>query len=381
VVATPCQFQVNTNASGTVNPYVFPARNGLFYVTYVASEDQGGNMKLAWVDPVACTTVKGPFTVNSTPGGVYYWGAQWARSDDAGNFYAVWEDTDAGFVPTFAYSESGDVFGPSAGVLSTSENGTYPTLAVVEPGHALVAWTGLNGSQYDIFLTANTNVFGGGAWAPAVQVNNTKMQDDSTAVVTDTLGNVYVGWESFQDGSPEGGNVYVARSTDGGKTFGAAVKVNDVASKANVGIGTFLAWGGGRLYVVWSDTRTDWEGDIYLDSSADGVTFGNDVLVNDNTYRYQEDPSVVVGQGGACSGHVYIVWQDLRSNKDYDIYGTYSADNGQTFLANQAATLETDDDQMNPAISVDASCMIGVTWREAVTNPSFDIYAAFYPTW
>lgn len=383
----PCELAVNTNDTGTVNPFIFPAREGNFYVSYVASEDGGGNLKLAWVDPITCSTVQGPFTVNDVPGGVYYWGNQWALSDGTGNFYAVWEAKSGLGDIKFSTSESGLEFSPSVEVVSTSDNGVYPSMAILSPGKPVIAWTGYIGApnpkgfSYDAFVSTNPNVFGGGMFAPGIQVAATEIQDDSTAVAVDAKGTIYVAWESFQDGTDEGGNVYVAKSTDGGLTFSPKVRVNDVPGKANVGISTFIAWGGDRLYVVWSDTRTDPEGDVYIDSAPDGAAFGQDVKVNDDGYRYQEDPSVVVADGTNCPGTVYVVWQDMRSNKSYDIYGTRSTDKGNTFEANKVVHQSTDGDQMNPAIGVDYNCVVGVAWRDDTGNEKFNVKAALLPSW
>lgn len=382
-----CNLKLNSNETGTVNPFIFPAREGQFYATWVASEDGGGNMKLAWVDPLTCTITNGPFNVNETPGGVYYWGAQWALSDGAGNFYAVWEAKSGLGEVRFAHSQSGVDFAPSVEVVTTSDNGIHPALAVVIPGHVVVTWSGFidsnapAGFEYDPFFASNPSTFAENQFSTGVQVAATAIQDDSTAVVIDPAGNVYVGWESFQDGSPEGGNIYVAKSSDGGVTFGQPVQVNDVNSKANVGISNFMTWGYGRLFVVWSDDRTDYEGDVYIDSAEDDLIFGDDVMVNDSTYRYQEDPTVVVGQGPNCNGTVYVVWQDLRSNNGYDIYGAKSVDLGETFEPNIMINPDATEDQMNPALAVDAACVVGATWRDNVGSDKFNIRTTFLPAW
>jgi hypothetical protein len=381
VVPELCDIKVNTNATGTVNPFIFPAREGQFYVSYVASEDDGGNMKLAWVDPKTCSVTEGPNTVNDVLGGVYYWGAQWALSDGNGNFYAIWEAKSGLGELGFAASESGTAFLPSIEAVSTSKNGSDPTMTVQGTGQVYVAWTGYDGNQYDPYFTANGDVFGANTFTPAVKVHSSPVQDDQIALAVADDGTIFLAWQSFSDGTPAGGNMYVAKSTDDGVTWSNPVQVNDVAQKANVGKATFLAWGNGKLHIVWSDERDDSEGDVYYDSSVDGVTFGTDVLVNDNTYRYQEDPSLVVGKGANCKGTIYVVWQDLRSNSSYDIYGTRSTDGGATFEANIPVTPTTDGDQMNPSLAVDETCKVGVAWRDSATNNKFDVKASFVNVW
>lgn len=43
-----------------------------------------------------------------------------------------------------------------------------------------------------------------------------------------------------------------------------------------------------------------------------------------------------------------VVWQDLRSNNSYDIYGAKSSDAGLSFEANQMMNPTQEGDQMNP---------------------------------
>ncbi|MFH1532414.1 MAG: hypothetical protein ABIK09_16945 [Pseudomonadota bacterium] len=387
VASAPCDILVNTGTDGTVNPYIFQAREGKFYVSFVEHTAGGADLKLAWLDPATCQVTQGPFTVNDPVDSVYYWGSQAAVSDSAGNYYAVWEAKSGFGEIGFASSVTGVDFGPAVEAVSTSDNGQYPVLAVPSPGTVYVAWSGFidsaapAGFEYDPFVTTNTDVFGVGAFSQAVQVAATPIQDDAVALVVSPAGDVYVAWESFQDGSPDGGNIYVAKSTDGGLNFGPAVQVNDVATHASVGKSTFMAWGDDALHLVWSDTRDDSEGDVYYDRAGPSLDFGADVMVNDDTYRYQEDPSIVVGEGAACAGTVYVVWQDLRSNNGYDIYGARRIPGAPGFDANILINPQTDEDQMNPALGVDPGCVVGVTWRDNGVNSQFDIKATFLPLW
>ncbi|MBI5610926.1 MAG: hypothetical protein HY902_18790 [Deltaproteobacteria bacterium] len=359
-------LKVNQNTDGTVNPFVSPARNGQFYVSWV---QKPGNLMLSWVNPNA-TVALAPLQVNTVAGEVYYWGGQSVISDTDGNFYAVWEGKSN---VMFAQSTTGKNFLPAQNIVSTSENGLYPSIATDKPNHVRVAWSGLASGQYDPFTSANDAATSGGKWSTAVQVVKTKGQDDSVAVAIAPDGTIWVVWESFD------GDLFAASSTDGGATFGAAVQVNDVAGKASVGIGTFAVVApDGTLWVAWSDRRTDSEGDLYVDHAAPGKGFGVDEMMADSTSRYQEDPSLVVGKTGKCYGVVYAVWQDFRSNKNYDIYGTRSLGAGKGWAKNEVVHPSTAGDQMNPALAVDPACKVGVAWRDSATNPDFDVRTTFY---
>ncbi len=372
-----CKKFVNTNADGTVNPFISPARDGEFYVSYVA---KGGNLMLAWESPKTCATTVGPIQVNKTAGEVYYWGGVAVVSDAAGNFYAVWETTTKNADISFAWSKTGKDFSAPIEVVSTSTNGQDPAIWVPSPGVVHAAWRGHHATlkQYDPYYAFNPDVFAGKPFTSGAIVVSDAPQDDQVSVVTDSKGNIFLAWQSFD------GDIFLSKSADAGKTWSAPVQVNDVKGKANAGHASFLAvLPDDRLVLTWWDSRKQTSGnenDVFADSSADGLTWGSDVQINDDDARYQEDPSLAVGRSGACAGIVYAVWQDFRSKKSYDVYAARSLDGGKTWSKNEAIANDLAEDEMNPAIAIDSTCKIGVAWRDATKNANFDI-GTTYLTW
>ncbi len=373
-VASTCTKFVNTNVTGTVNPFISPARNGLFYVSWV---EKGGNLKLTWESPIDCLTIEGPFQVNATDGAVYYWGGISVVSDLQGNFYAVWESSESGKDISFAWSETGMTFSDPVELVSTSTNGQDPALFVPSAGTVHAAWRGHHPSlpQYDTFYARANDVFAGGTFSPGLMINDDDQQDDQVAIVGDGKGKLYMAWQRFE------GDIYATRSLDNGASWAALVLVNDVAGQANVGKATFMAiTPAGRVVLAWSDDRKQKSGnenDVFADSSADGLTWGVDVQVNDDDARYQEDPSLAVATTGACKGAVYVVWQDFRNKSSYDIYASRSTDGGLTWSANVPIANDLEGDEMNPAIAVNTLCTVGVAWRDSKVNDNFDIGTSY----
>lgn len=372
-----CKKFVNTNTDGTVNPYISPARDGQFYVSWV---QKGGNLMLNWESPSSCKTTVGPLQVNKTAGDVYYWGGIAVVSDKAGNFYAVWESMTKGADISLAWSTTGKDFSLPLEVVSTSTNGQDPALWVVEPGTVHAAWRGHHPTkkQYDPYFATSKDLLNTGKFTSGVALADTAGQDDQVAIAADSKGNLYYAWQTFD------GDIFASKSTDGGKTWTPGVQVNDVAGKANVGKATFLVvTPDDRVVLIWSDERKQKSGnenDVFADSSADGLTWGADVQVNDDDARYQQDPSMAVGTGAGCKGAIYAVWQDFRSKKSYDVYIARSTDGGLTWSKNEAVASDLAEDEMNPAIAVDQSCVVGVAWRDSTKNSNFDIGTA-YLTW
>jgi hypothetical protein len=161
-------------------------------------------------------------------------------------------------------------------------------------------------------------------------------------------GSVYVTWvDSLGDEAMKGkGEIKVAKSTDGGKTFGdpvTAADFNEIGFSPRNAF--FRYWGSefpqiasgpqGQVYVAWTgkpseDSRDD--GDIYFVASTDGgKTFTKATRLNaDKGDSTQFFPSITVGSDGA----IHAMWGDMRDDPAgtrYQIYYTESKDGGKTW--------------------------------------------------
>lgn len=87
-------------------------------------------------------------------------------------------------------------------------------------------------------------------------------------------------------GLPSDGDLFAWRSTDGGKSWSAAVRINDVPAAPREGLHTLAADGKGRLFAAWLDLRDEgtrlygawsddhgatWSDNAKLYESADGT--------------------------------------------------------------------------------------------------------------
>ena len=169
------------------------------------------------------------------------------------------------------------------------------------------------------------------------------------------------------DGLVQGGSVYtantsgsgilVARSTDGGATMGAQVLAAAFSGSGVICAGRQTLKGcirtnsfpkiaadgsygayRGNVYVVYEGNPNGADvADIYLVRSTDyGQSWGTPLRVNDDaTTTDQWLPSISVDN---TNGRIYMSWLDSRedpaANLMTKMYGTYSTDGGQTFVAN-----------------------------------------------
>jgi hypothetical protein len=132
----------------------------------------------------------------------------------------------------------------------------------------------------------------GMADVPAIAVD--KGADDGVSTSTETsrpgFGNVYVTFFSGKYALPArrvAADVYVARSTDNGTTFGAPVKVNDDPGTTSHVFPTLQVNKNGSLYVGWLDRRND-PNNILTDAWAsvskdNGRTFSPNKIQSDTS--------------------------------------------------------------------------------------------------
>ena len=259
----------------------------------------------------------------------------------------------------------------------------YPAIAVDSSGqNVYVVWEDWRNPQYriDIYLTRSTD--GGASFLPSVRVND---DDDSVdqwfpvIACNETGQNVYVAWEDYRD-TLYGENVYFARSTDYGQTFGLNYCVNDT-----IGTGTSnqrvpsIYYKNNVIYLTWRDERDGYC--LYFAKSTDnGLSFGPNVRVVDDPDAYGYNESITVSD----SGLILIVWQDNRQYSTYgsDIYFAFSSDSGLSFsqnvLVNDHLGVASAWD-WNPSICVNQEGQAFVAWSSTRNDPSltnFDIYVA-----
>lgn len=248
-------------------------------------------------------------------------------------------------------------------------------------------------ASWDVYLSRSTD--GGMTFSPSVRVNehvvNAYQYEPDLAVAPD--GSVYVSWQRYAYDSAISqwdSDVYVARSTDGGVTFGPSVKASDGPGnqfKSAIGVGP-----SGRVYVAWSDFRADSSGDVYLAHSTNGgASFSANIRVNPTAGQAQVYPDLAVDGGE----RVYVAWLDARraASAVSDVYMARSTDLGLTF-GNELRASDTDlpanavTDYLYPSITAAGNGRVAVVWYDNHTGDwdtyltrSFDAGISVVPGW
>jgi len=228
------------------------------------------------------------------------------------NVYVVWyEDYNVYYARSTNGGDSFETAVPvsdAGGMLNPCEN---PDIAVDSNGVIYVVWDYDTGTDYTISIDKSTN---GTTFDTDVRVDDdtvTVVKNPSIAI--DSSNNILVAWQG-------GDHVYFANSTNDGATFSTPVPVDDSTIGAYDPSIVVDPMDSSKIHVAWKDLRDD-GGDIYVATSSDGgANFDTGVKVNDDgTDTAQQFPCMAVNSTGA----VFVVWQDGRnyaSGSDYDVY-------------------------------------------------------------
>ncbi|HTM14889.1 MAG TPA: sialidase family protein [Bryobacteraceae bacterium] len=123
--------------------------------------------------------------------------------------------------------------------------------------------------------------------------------------------------DAHAHGAGPDGDLFVWRSTDGGKTWSPAIRVNDVPNAPNEGLHTLAADAKGNLFAAWLDHRSGKGTTLHGARSADaGATWSKNFLVYqspDGTICECCHPSAAF----APDGELLVMWRNwLEGSRD-----------------------------------------------------------------
>jgi hypothetical protein len=386
-ITTPAEIMIGDCSSGPI------ADAGPDQIVYEGQEVQfNGSGYTTQIDRCSKNVrFEKSLRVNDAPGKAFI-GVTSLALDDNDAIYVAWTDNRSGigYIGNDIYLsrslDGGVTFEPNVRVNDDLDDVIQMgvSIAATGVGQVYAVWLDGRNSPSDVFWEIGFDIYfakssdGGKTFG-----NNIKLNEEGgvfhhylyrPSIAVDTMGNIHVAWHTNKNGEY---NIYYSKSTDGGFSFTPNVivnNVNDAHKRFQVSITTDKM---NNVYITWVDYRNgDYNSDIYFSKSIDGgKTFSKNIRVNDdgNTSpptSYQASPDILVDE----DNHVYVVWQDKR-NPTWAIYFSKSIDEGITF----SKSIRIDDYQgyplqVGPRLSTDPVCDYIMTVWQDYRDGNYDIY-------
>ena len=230
----------------------------------------------------------------------------------------------------------------------TTDDGSfsgYPTIAVLN-NEVHVAWTDRRNGNDDIYYRKSTD--GGSTWLPETRI--TSDPHDSSFPCLSISGPVlHLVWT---DTRYEEGEVYYCRSLNSGQSWGSQIRLtNNIGNSINASVCVTA----NDVHVVWQDDRNGNDEIYYKRSTDGGLTWGADLRLTHNSFKSNFPSAAVMGKT------IIIVWSDLREGNP-EIFGLRSIDNGDTW-SDEFRLTNTQRESLNPKIAMEGAFAF-LTWHE-----------------
>jgi Collagen triple helix repeat (20 copies) len=183
--------------------------------------------------------------------------------------------------------------------------------------------------------------------------------------LTTTTNDVYVVWREISD---DNSDIFFAASYDNGRTFSTPL---NISNNDGIAFDPQISSSGNNVYVVWVED-IDGNNDIFFAASYDnGRTFSEPENLSESLSGASLDPQI-----SSSGNNVYVVWEEEGALGNFEVFFAASNDNGQTFTTppdnlSESPLVPSSD----PQISSEGN-NVYVVWVEVITPDNTDIFFA-----
>jgi hypothetical protein len=271
--------------------------------------------------------------------------------------YVVWQTSLTGTASVYLTksSDGGTTFSRPVMISDQSKLAAFPQIAVSD-SHVYSAWLEKsdNNSTNIVFAKSDDNAKSFGTPIPITQ----NLGNSGIPILLATGNQVYLSWEDNSKGNFE---IFLDKSDDSGVSFHTPVVVSGTTGESGT---PQIIVSGNNVYAVWMDNTSKIYDILFSKSTDGGKSFGTPV----NISKLHADSGYP--QFAVSGNNIYVVWTQTISESNYDIFFAKSSDNGDTF--DKPVNLSNDNGASGwPKIASDGS--IYVSWVDS-TPGKFDVF-------
>lgn len=203
-------------------------------------------------------------------------------------------------------------------------------------GNVYVTYTKFTGQNNSSTILVARSTDCGHTWSPGVKISaGSAKAQGSTIAIDPSSGAVYAAWRRFQLDTTQPDSILIAKSTDGGRSFGKGVVVSNIlpfdqndsqSSFRTLSFPSLTVDSSGRIYAAWA-ARQVAGGDsrIFLATSIDGTTWSVPQIVDTPQPLYDASGAAPIllnpGRGhqimpavSAVGGKLMVVYYSLEED-------------------------------------------------------------------
>lgn len=331
----------------------------------------GNNVYVLWQD---LNTTFSSYISKSTNGGTSFgngikiggndphlFGAM--AANNSGTLFTVWSGVVNDNLTGVYFSRSTDQAATFSTPVTISSDGFVSQIAVNGDNVYVCFFKPKADNKIGLFFARSTN---GGAnfeipyeVTDAVNANNSVKFDSPNSISVDSQGNIYCIWNDGRRGGT-GTDIYLAKSTNNGVSFGTNILVNNLTGSSNkIRTGPSLAVSGSNVYVVWrqEDDNSGTNRKILFSKSTNGgSSFGSETEIS-------------TGGSGSSSlaintaGEIYFAYSFYESSGKYGLYCKKSDDGGNSFPVSVFIS-DVNANVKNLSVFVDGNDMLNTVWTD-----------------
>jgi len=282
-------------------------------------------------------------------------------ADSGGAVHAVWRDDTPGNNEIYyrISMDGGATWQAAKRLTSTSGDGDCPAIATHSDNTIHLVWRDNKSGDEEIYYKRSTNR--GTTWSTAKKLTRSLAWKNAPHIAADSGHKVHIVWYDLTPDNPE---IFYRRSPDGGATWNAAQRVT--WNPADSYYPVLSVDSNDDPHVVWED-YTPGNFDIYYKRSTDGGASWNALIRLTWTAGQSRIPSL----GMDTDNRVHVVWYDDTPGQP-EIYYRRSADGGITWDAVRRLTW-TSGSSYDSDMAVDSEDNVHVVWDDN-TSGNFEIY-------
>jgi hypothetical protein len=232
-------------------------------------------------------------------------------------------------------------------------------------------WHDNRDGNFKIYFSKSTD--GGATWGRNVIVNDTTTATHyEPAIAVDAQGYIYIAW--YDDRRQQPGKIYLAKSTNGGLTFGQNINVNPTTTGWGPSV---VTWGLNKVAVAWYASVGPQIGGVCATSTDGGMTFGPTIRMCDSLPGETKGPSI----GFDDQGRVCAVWESFINSRYHILYYTRATDPSDSIFLPQIPIADTGawfPSQGGPSLVTGSGGKVYVVWMDGrnVSTRGFEVYFA-----